>query len=52
MTKEKLQLLHCYDKKILKTVIFILQDATNAILKQKSDHLETIFSDSTILSLQ
>ena len=27
----------------MKTVI--LQDGTNAILKQKSDHLETLFSD-------
>ena len=42
-TKEKLQLLHGYDQKKMKTVI--LQDGTNAILKQKSDHLENIFSD-------
>ena len=27
----------------MKTVI--LQDGTNAILKQKSDHLETLYSD-------
>ena len=42
-TKEKLQLLQGYDQKKMKTVI--LQDGTNAILKQKSDHLETLFSD-------
>ena len=42
-TKEKLQLLQGYDQKKMKTVI--LQDGTNAILKQKSDHLGTLFSD-------
>ena len=42
-TKEKLQFLQGYDQKKMKTVI--LQDGTNAILKQKSDHLETLFSD-------
>ena len=42
-TKEKLQLLQGYDQKKMKTVI--LQDGTNAILKQKSDLLETLFSD-------
>ena len=42
-TKEKLQLLQGYDQKKMKTVI--LQDGTNAILKQKSDQLETLFSD-------
>ena len=43
-TKEKLQLIHGYDQKKLKTVN--LQDGKNAILKQKSDHLENIFSDN------
>ena len=43
MTKEKLQLLQGYDQEKMKTVI--LQDGTNAILKQKSDHLETLISD-------
>ena len=42
-TKKKLQLLPGFDQKNMKTVI--LQDGTNAILKQKSDHLETLFSD-------
>ena len=42
-TKEKLQLLQGYDQKKMKTVI--LKDWTNAILKQKSDQLETLFSD-------
>ena len=42
-TKEKLQLLQGYDQKNMKAVI--LQDGTNAILKRKSDHLETLFSD-------
>ena len=42
-TKEKLQLLQGSDQIKMKTVI--LQDGTNAILKQKSDQLETLFSD-------
>ena len=42
-TKEKLQFLQGYDQKNMKTVI--LQDGINAILNQKSDHSETLFSD-------
>ena len=42
-TNEKLQLKHGYDQKKMKTVI--LQHGTNAILKQKSDHLDKILTD-------
>ena len=42
-TKEKTAIITGLLSKKMKTVI--LKDGTNAILKQKSDHLETLFSD-------